>query len=105
MNYRKHEIAHWNQGKRCKGSRKAALRELTEREIDLQLAEQDENFRYRHVSKGTPNHVARLEHRVDWYEHAIVFYERIKCNSYSNYLRSSLEKAKKALADLKGKQS
>lgn len=104
---RKLEIGHWNQGKGCKGSRKAKVRAFTEAEIEAQIAEQDENYRTRHISKGKPNHIARLEHQIQWYEKTIAEHERRErgtgrwADSFTNYCRDALAKAKKKLEELK----
>jgi hypothetical protein len=101
---RKLEIGHWNQGKSCKGTRKAKVRAFTEDEIDEQIAELDPEYRTRHISTGTPNHRARLEYRIEWYTQTLARHE-IEArasndyrSSFDNYLRDGL---KKALAQLK----
>lgn len=107
MSYRKRDIAHWNQGKSCKGTRKAKERAYVENEIGLQIAEQDDNFRYRHYSR-TPNKEAQLQHRIEWYEKVVSEYEREpkgfswRCH-FVSYARDSLVKAKKQLKELQEK--
>lgn len=107
---RKLEIGHWNQGKGCKGSRKAKLRVVLDTEIDNQIAEQDENYRTRHVSKGTPNLEARLKHRIEWYEQRVVEHERRAKHdkhcwscSWASYARQTLREARQELKELQEK--
>lgn len=107
MSYnRKLEIGHWNQGKSCKGSRKAKMRAFTNVEIDEQIAEQDEAYRTQHVSKRKPNFEARLRHRIKWYEQRVAEYERqVKLHkkhwscSYASYAIHALREARLELKE------
>lgn len=106
MSYHKRDIAHWNQGKSCKGTRKAKERTFVDREVDEQLA--DDTFRYRH-SKRKPNHEARLQYRIDWYEKVLAEYEREpkkswRC-SFASFARDSLRKAREQLKELQEKKN
>ena len=108
MSYRKRDIGHWNQGKRCKGTRKAYEREFVDKEIDEQIAELDPNYRTRHISKGNPNYIARLEHSIAWYERVIKEAKEREerhgwRSSFRHWCQDSLIKAKKKLAELKAK--
>ena len=103
MSYRKREIAHWNQGKGCKGTRKAKESNYVRTEIQVQLVEQNDDFHYRHKSKRKPNMLARLQHRVEWYEQ-VLSRHKDRSDSWSNYLRSGLKDAKKKLAQLQEKE-
>lgn len=104
MSYRKREIAHWNSGKGCKGTRKAKERVYVSSEIDVQIAEQDENFRYRHY-RHKADKEAQLEHRIEWYAKVVAEYERNPKKdwtcSFASYARDGLRKAKKQLKELK----
>lgn len=104
VSYRKRDIGHWNQGKSCKGVRKAKERAYAENEIDLQIAEQDESFRYRHYSRK-PNKEAQLQHQVEWYERIIAESERKPQASWrcamASYARDGLRKTKKKLRELR----
>jgi len=106
MSYRKRDIAHWNQGKSCKGTRKAKERAYVDKEIEEQVAvDQDENFRYRHY-RHKSNKIAQLENRIAWYEKVILEDARDKSSWRSyfvNYARNALTKAKKQLKELQEK--
>jgi hypothetical protein len=106
MNFiRKLNVGHWNQGKACKGTRKAKIDRAIETEIEEQLAELDENYRTRHISRGTPNHEARLAYRIEWYTQTLEKYDREEKNGYrnsfANYLRDGLKKSQEEMKKLK----
>lgn len=102
MSYRKRDIAHWNQGKSCKGTRKAKERVYVASEINFQIAEQDDNFRYRHYSH-TPNREAQINHRIQWYEKVLA--ESKYSGWFHDHARDALRKAKKQLTELQEKEN
>lgn len=102
MSYRKREVAHWNEGKRYKGTRKARERAYAENDIVTQIASEDEKFRYKHYSRK-PNKEAQLKHRVEWYERVLAECTREPKSwncSFANYARDNLRKYKKQLKEL-----
>jgi hypothetical protein len=106
MNHiRKLDVGHWNVGKGCKGTRKAKIDRAFEAEIAEQLAELDENYRTKHISTGTPNHLARLEYRIEWYTQTLARYDLEEKNGYrdsfAHYLRDGLKKAQAQLQEMK----
>ena len=114
MSYnRKLEIGHWNQGKGCKGTRKAKMRAFTEAEIREQIAaDEDENYRTKHVSRGNPNYEARLRHQIEYYEQRVAEHERqAKTNkdhwscAWTSYARDALRKARQELKELLEKKN
>jgi len=101
--YIKRAKGHWLQGKGYKDD--GAERQFSKLEIKQLLAEDEEEYldRY-HKGARTRNMEACLEYRIKWYAEAI---SRYKCSdSFTNSLRSGLEKAKKDLVKFneKGKK-
>ncbi len=100
MTYSKRQKAHWNQGKGCKGNRKAKEKVYTEAEIDEMIADQDPAYRTKHLGKRKPNLRARLEYRIQWCEEMIA--KRKTMGMEPGYWRQCLSESKKKLAVLKG---
>lgn len=108
MSYRKRDIGHWNQGKSYKGSRKAKEKEYGKKEIDLQMAEQDPEFRYRHYSH-TKNEIESLKGQIQHYEHLYETYKREGKDrswdrGWTNYWKDCAKKARKKLKELESEK-
>ena len=99
------DVGHWNVGKGCKGTRKAKIDRAIQTEIEEQLAELDEAYRTKHISRGNPNKQARLEYRIEWYTQTLTRYEIEEKNGYrdsfAHYLRDGLKKAQAELQKMK----
>jgi len=103
MSYKKRDKGQWNQGKACKGNRKAKEKEHVKRDIQQQIDEQAKNYKYPYKSKTTPDHKKRLAHRINWYEKVL---KRMHHSDVHNWLTSSfratLRTLKKKWADKYG---
>jgi len=97
MSYRKRNIGNWNQGKAYKGTRKAKERQYGVKEVNQQLAEdQDPNFRYRHYSH-TKNEVESLKAQLQRYEHLYETCKKAGRDMWRNYWLDCAKKARKKL--------
>ena len=99
MSYKKREKGNYNQGKGCKGSRKAKEREHAKKEAGQQVDEQDDSFRYKQY-KRTRNKKLSLEYRLKWYEEAI---KTTKTVWLKDWFKDRIKKIKEKLEKLSKK--
>ena len=104
--YKKRQKGHWNQGKEYKGSRKAKQREHDKKEIEYQIESENVDFKEKYAAKCTPNHKARLEYRISWYEYILDKYKSrgISWDGLASSFRSSLRKLREKYAEKYGKK-
>lgn len=100
MNYKKREQSGWSAGKSYKGTRKAKEREHTKQEIEQQIDEQDDSFRYKPYTH-TPNKKLSLEYSLKRYKARLYTTE---WDYFKSHCRSQIQRIKKKLEKLKNGQ-
>jgi len=105
MSYKKRDIGGWNQGKACKGTRKAKEREFIKQDVDQQIVEQNDDYRVKYKGKRNKNIKARLEHRIKWYQSIIDRYKKmnIKSSMLVSWMYKDLERDRKKLKEMNDK--
>lgn len=98
--YKKRMRAGWRQGKSCKGD--GEERQYAKQEIKQSLAEMDASYLEKHKGKRKPNHRARLEYEIRWYEDTLSAKWRKGSPDdwFANHMRDRLKKAKAKLKKL-----
>lgn len=103
--YKKRAKQSWNAGKRGKENSDPAERQFVKREILQAISEMDADYLHRHKGKRKRNDIARLQHRIKWYEERIEHHARTHSDWFWSWARDSIARDRKKLKELLDKEA